>query len=178
MYTVAFVSNVTYEPMIRQAIQKGECFQHDIQIEFLLPENIQCSHSILKKSDMVVIAINFDNWLPDAENQIISEDKNVVAIKNEVVMRSFLLYENIKKVTYAKVLWLGFEDYYTNLNNVCGSTYLLGSVVDDINLLLIKNISKTDSYICLKSLIAKTGVDSSFSIVDKYRWNMPSCYRL
>ena len=173
MYTVTFISNITYEPVIEQVLQEGFCFQRDIHLEFMLPEDIQQKYSVLKKTDIVVLALNFDNWLPDAEILVNSKDYNVVAIKKEVVTRCSLLYKNIKKATYAKVLWFGFEDYFANLREVCGSTYLLRGAIDEINLRLMKKIYKTDSYLDFKALIAKIGINNSFSLVDKYRWNMP-----
>jgi len=154
-------------------LQEGNCFSHEIQFQFVSPDEFSNNSEILANLDFVVVALNIDDWLPDIENKIIMNKTDPLVFENKLVAKSLSIYKRIKTLTNARVLWFGFEDYYSNQYLLCGSVSVLNFLVDKVNIRISEELINTDAFIDLKRIIAQTGLNDAFDIRNKYRWNMP-----
>ncbi len=167
------VSNIIFEPYLRTYISKAfSTSASDIHLTSIPYEELAEKQDELQRSEVIIVCLNFNELYPDVLNDIVSKKISSDDITDDSIKRCQELYSSIKTYSNAKVIWLGFEDYYLNHDIVCGAVPVLNGLVDRINQNANEMLTD-DVYIDLKRLIAKVGVSKSYNIKGKYRWNAP-----
>ena len=170
---IALISNIIFEPYLRTYIsEEFSVSASDIQLTYVTYEELVEKQYELKSAEVIVVCMNFDGLYPNVLNDIASKKISPDDITEDLTKRSQELYSLIKESSNAKVLWFGFEDYYFNHNIVCGTVSMLNGVVDRINQ-TISDMLVNNVYIDLKRLIAKVGINNSYSSKGRCRWNAP-----
>ena len=168
---IVLVSNIIFEPYLRTYISKEfSDLAFGVQLAYIPYEEFAEKQDELQGAKVIVVCMNFDELYPNvliASKKILPDD-----ITKDSIKRCQELYSLLKEYSNAKVLWFGFEEYYLNHNIVCGTVPGLNGLVDRINQ-TISEMLTDDVYIDLKRLIAKVGINSSYSSKGKYRWNAP-----
>ena len=122
-------------------------------------------------SDYIVVYLNFENMYPNVISDIVSHKLTPKDFEDDAIQKSGLLYNAIKRTNTCPVLWIGFEDYSFKFDSIGNVTQTIQKLIDTVNIHLLANLQQGDRYIDLKRLIAKIGIESSFCIKNKYRWN-------
>lgn len=170
---IVLVSNIIFEPYLRTYISKAfSALAIDVKLTYVPYEELEKKSDDLKRAEVIVVCMNFDELYSNALADIMSKKISSDDITDDSIKRCQELYSSIKTYSNAKVIWLGFEDYYLNYDIVCGTVSVLNGVVDRINR-TICDMLIDDVYTDLKRLIAKVGINSSYSSKGKYRWNAP-----
>lgn len=170
---IILVSNIIFEPYFRTYITKAfSTSASNIQLTSIPYEELAEKQDELRRADVVVVCMNFDELYLNVLTDVASKKVSIDDIFFNSIERCKELYSSIKNFSNAKLIWLGFEDYYLNHDIVCGTVSVLNGVVDRINQ-IISDILVDDVYIDLKRLIAKVGINSSYSSKGKYRWIVP-----
>ena len=121
----------------------------------------------ISEANLIFVAINFETLFPD---YLESEGHSELLTEN-CFAELEKLYVNLKSDRSKRILWLSFEDYYMQQSRVIGSTLPQENVVDTINRKLFDMMAGDDVILDLKRLIARVGIDCSFNLKGKYRWN-------
>ena len=170
---ISLISNIVFEPYFRTYIPKAFLpLDSDVQLTFILCEEVCKRQYELKNSKMIVVCLNFNELYPDISDDILSEKIFYNNISEDLTEKCRRLYLSIKTYSDARIVWFGFEDYYLNLDSVFGTVPILNGMVDGINQRIV-DIITGDVYIDLKHLIAGIGINSAYSRKGKYRWNAP-----
>jgi FkbH-like protein len=169
---ITFLSNVIFEPYLGKYLQKNFfTLDQDVQLSFVLYEEIRDDFDNLSNQDIVCVCLNFEDLYPNPINVIYNEKAYGDVVSN-CITRCSELYFFLKSHTSANIFWFGFEDYYEKNKNICGCVPVYGGIVDKLNILLM-NILSQDVYIDLKKLIAMLGIQNAYDDKNKYRWNSP-----
>lgn len=168
---IVLISNIIFEPYLRTYISKKFSVS-DIQLTNVPYEEFAEKQDEIQRAEVIVVCLNFNELYPDALNDVVSKKVSIDDILFDSIERCKELYSSIKNCSNAKLIWSGFEDYYLNPDIVCGTVPVLNGLVDRINQ-TISDMLIDDVYIDLKRLIAKVGINSSYSSKGKYRWNAP-----
>lgn len=170
---ILFISNVIFEPYLRTllpaAFSRSQPF---IQLNFLAYEELKEDFDILLNAVFVVVCLNFEDWYPNAENDILCGKILADDIERDVITRCQNMYSLLKNKANVSIIWFGFEDYYCNSHNICGARLMLDGLIDRINQQLCYMLSN-DIYIDFKWMISKIGIDNAYNEKGKYRWNAP-----
>ena len=170
---ILFISNVCFEPHLRTYIKSSLSFLScDAQFDFVTYDESRDNTSRIKKSDIVVVCLNFEAFYPNLSIDISSEKVVYEDIEKDCIQKCKDLHLLIKENTSAHIIWFGFEDYYCLQNNFNGLLVAFDGLVDRINL-IIKDILLTDSFVDFKRLIATVGIERSYDLKSRYRWNAP-----
>lgn len=170
---IVLVSNIVFEPYLRTYMSKEFSDPaYDIQLVYVSYEGLAEKQDELQESSVIVVCMNFNVLYPNVITDISSKKKSPNSIIKDSIKRNHELYSLLKKCSNAKVLWFGFEDYYSNHNIVYGAVPFLNRLVDRINQNMNEMLTD-DVYIDLKRLVAEIGMFKSYSIKGKYRWNAP-----
>lgn len=170
---IILVSNIVFEPYFRQYITKVfSTSSSNIQITSIPYEEFAEKQDELRRADVIVVCVNFDELYPNVLADVTSKKVLIDDIFFNSIERCKELYSSIKNFSNAKLIWLGFEDFYLNNDIVCGTVSVLNGVVDRINR-TISDMLVNDVYIDLIRLIAKVSINGSYSSKGKYRWNAP-----
>lgn len=149
----------------------------NVQLIYIFDKEIRDNHEVLKNVDIIIIALNFDLLYPNILNDVMLNKVLTGDITKATIMMCRELYYSIKDCSKAKVIWFGFEDYYTNNDVVYGTIPMLGGLIDIINQAII-NLLINDTYIDFKQIIAKVGILNAYENKGKYRWNAPYSEKL
>lgn len=174
---VLLLSNICFEPYWRVYIK--ECFScpsGDIQINSVIYETYQSNIESIKTADIIVICLNFEEFYPNLTNDILLGKTTYAIIKEDCIHKCKDLYSYVKIQSKARIIWLGFEDYYFQNKNY-GSMFVYDGLVDQINLFL-RDMLIDDTFIDFKRLIANVGIDDAYDNKGKYRWNAPYSNKL
>lgn len=169
---IVLISNIIFEPYWRTYISKVfSALASDIQLTCVLSEKLDEKQDELRRAEVIVACMNFDELYPDVLNDVMSKKVSIDDILFDSIERCEELYSSIKNCSNAKLIWLGFEDYYLNHDIVCGTVPVLNGLVDRINQAISDMLLIEDVYIDFKRLVAEVGLFKSYSIKGKYRWN-------
>ena len=153
---IVLVSNIIFEPYLRTYISKAfSALAIDVKLTYVPYEELEKKSDDLKRAEVIVVCMNFDELYSNALADIMSKKISSDDITDDSIKRCQELYSSIKTYSNAKVIWLGFEDYYLNYDIVCGTVSVLNGVVDRINR-TICDMLIDDVYTDLKRLIAKS----------------------
>lgn len=171
---IILVSNIIFEPYLRTYIAKAfSTSASNIQLTSVPYEELAEKQDDLRRAVVIVVCMNFDELYPNVLTDVASKKVLIDDIFFNSTERCKELYSSIKNFSNAKLIWLGFEDYYLNNDIVCGTVSVLDGLVDRINQTISDMLLIEDVYIDLKRLIAKIGINGSYSSKGKYRWNAP-----
>lgn len=170
---ILLISNIIFEPFLRKYLTKSfELFFSEVQLSCVPYEEFNEWYGKLQDKNIVIVYLNFDELYPNVLNDVVSAKVKVDDVRQDAINRCKKLYSLIKANTNAKVIWLGFEDYYSNNDIVCGTVPILGGSVDRINQAICDTLID-DIYIDFKRLLAKVGLSNAYNNKGKYRWNAP-----
>ena len=174
---IAVLSNICLEPYLGLEITK--CFGEDgisINVNSINFNEFGSMQSIkrFKSYDLIVVFLNFEYTYPNCSLQQFIQKKNCrEKIIECEVEKAITICSTIKTLTTAKIMWFGYEDYYSNISNVLGNVQLLSGIVDKINLKIIGSLESDILFIDTKHLIANIGIYKAYNNNNKYRWNSP-----
>lgn len=170
---ITWLSNVMFEPYLRTSITHAFPFEeYDVQLNHVMYEEVNDSVSILQNSDIIVVHLWIGALYPHSLNEL--TETKYAAEKNykDICERNRALYCWIKTNSEAKIIWFGFEDYFTKGSLLFGSKYGIFGFIDKVNLFLCELLTD-DVFIDLKRIIAECGILNSYNDKGKYRWNSP-----
>ena len=166
------ISNITIEPYLTESL--NQCFEknnYQTTISYL-PYYEYKSFSNLNNVDFVLVFLNFDELFMNSDPCLLYMEDSQNTVVQHVLQLCENLYSFIKQSYNCPVLWIGFEDYYSPSKFVLGSIPIMNGLIDRVNLEINKVIQNTDCFIDLKLVIAKVGIDYSFDLKNKHRWNL------
>lgn len=170
---IAWISNIIFEPYMQACINGAFMPAVDsVRLNCVMYEEFDSNTEILKKSDIVVVCLNFEELYPNMISAALESDYKIDQICNDIKKNNLELLSLIKSISKAKIIWFGFEDYFTNDYILFGSKNKLSGLIDRVNLSLRENLSD-DTFVDFKKLIALCGICNSYNINGKYRWNAP-----
>lgn len=170
---IAWISNIIFEPYMQACINGAFMPTGDsVLLNCVMYEEIDSNSEILKKADVVVVCLNFEELYPNLIAAVLKSDYKIDQICYDIKKNNLELLSLIKSISKAKIIWFGFENYLTNDHILFGSKYMLSGLIDIVNLSL-SEILTDDVFVDFKKLIALCGICNSYNIKGKYRWNAP-----
>lgn len=127
----------------------------------------------LEETDVLIVWLNFEALFPDIFNWLEANQSSDRIFLDEISALCDRLYEEISSFSFDQIIWLSFEDYYTQLPSVLGHRLIGNGFVDQLNIKINKKLKNHITMIDLKYLIAKTGIVNAYNSKNKYRWNAP-----
>ena len=128
----------------------------------------------LINADQIIVWLNIDSFYPNLINDLISEKISADDIKQDIQNKFTELNAYLKQKNRATILWIGAEDYcYYPYAYHLGYSLTNKGLIDRINTILNEIIEENDTYVDLKTIIAKLGIERVFDNKSKYRWNTP-----
>ena len=174
---VAVVTNITLQPFFEPYL-KDAFVEEGINIalnsipfnEYVSEEN---SDKIIN-ADQIIVWLNIDCFYPNLINDLTCEKVNTEDIEQNIQNKFTELNAYLKQKTRATILWIGAEDHcYYPYTCHLGYSLINKGFIDHINITLNKSIEENDTYVDLKTIIAKRGIERAFDNKSKYRWNTP-----
>lgn len=174
---IAVITNITVEPFFGMYLK--DVFEKEglnVKLnpisfnEYFLQEN----SDKLINADQIIVWLNTDCFYPNLINDLTCGKVSADDIEQDIQSKFAELNAFLKQKTRASVLWIGAEDYcyYTYAYHL-GYSLTNKGLIDRINITLNENIEENDTYVDLKTIIAKLGIERSFDNKSKYRWNTP-----
>lgn len=169
---IAWISNVIFEPYIQVCI-KGTFLptEYSVLLNCIMYEEIESDTDIIKSADIVVVCLHFEELYPNY-TVALGSDYTIDQSCNDIKNSNLELLSLIKANSKAKIIWFGFEDYFTKDHILFGTKPKLSGLVDRVNLSLCEILSD-DVFVNFKRLIALCGTSNSYSAKGRYRWNAP-----
>jgi hypothetical protein len=93
-------------------------------------------------TDLLVIWINLESLFPDIWNELFSHKKIKQELINSIIDLCERLRCELSAISKGKMLWLLFEDYYTQFYNVFGSIKTENYIIDSINNILLEKFNE------------------------------------
>ena len=174
---VVVVTNITVEPsfgMYLKDIFKKEGLNVRLNSipfnEYLLQEN---SDKIIN-AEQIIVWLNIDCFYPNIINDLACGKISIDDIEQDVQNKFTKLAAYLKQKSKAPILWIGAEDYcYHPYTYHLGYSLTNKGLIDRINITLNGIVNENDTYVDLKTIIAKFGIEKAFDNKSKYRWNAP-----
>ena len=168
---IGIISNIMFEPNLIPLVNS-----HFGETAKLYPipygeHNDNEHRTQLKKSNIIIVWLNFETAFSNIWNTIYSQISNEQHTIDEILTSCKKLYADISAYPNVHILWFLFDDYFSKLSVVSGYHY--DAIVDKINIYLTDALKKNVSFINLKRLIAEIGIASAYDPKGKYRWNAP-----
>lgn len=159
--TIAVVSNIVFDPFFSQLI-RHQFKSNNVEIR-AIPFEQYLEHEFVEellRVDLIIVWLNYEEMFRDTP------------IGNDVVKLCQKIMNDIARYNALK-LWFLFEDYYKQAYITQGQVY--NGLIDSINKEVCNKICENSniSFIDLKSLIARVGIDNAYNLKGKYRWNAP-----
>lgn len=174
--SLCIVSDITIEPYMSRCIASQFCrygcrakANHVMFQEYMEPENIE----LISSCDICVVWINYENHLFERKNSILPDEAGSAEISQYLSKLIEITHSNIKRVTAAQIIWVGFEDYYNHITVCTGNIMYKRNPVDGINAKLQDIVGGETCVIDLKRIIAGIGIAQAFDENAKYRWAAP-----
>lgn len=168
---LSVITNITLEPYFSKSIK--ERIRDEVKINYINfnEYNEQKNIEKIMHSKYLIIILSLYEIIPNIST--IQEYKNNKKneIKKYIISLATTLHLDILKNYNGTILWFLFEDYNVCLYKVIGNIY--NSYVDEINILLKKKINKNVIFIDTKKMISLIGINKSYDLKNKYRWNSP-----
>ena len=174
---ITVITNITVEPFFD--IYLKEVFEkeglnvklHPISFnEYFLQENLDK----FINADKIIVWLNVDCFYPNLINDLACGKASTDDIEQDIQNKFVELNVFLKQKTRAHILWIGSEDYcYYPYTYHFGYSLTNKGFIDRINIILNESIEENDTYVDLKTIMAKLGVERAFDNKSKYRWNTP-----
>ena len=177
---ITIISNILLYPYFDLSIHNifaKENINTEIQSLSLEEYRTESANKQIKKSDYIIIWLNFEALFPD-NNITIHSDISEQIIIDHVISLSHELYNYISSEVSAPLTWVLFEDYYSYNSSVVGHIPFNNNLVNRINCALYNIFRNKVQIIDLKHLIAEIGISNTYNNRNKYRWNAPYTNRL
>lgn len=176
LFQITLISNVVFEPYLRLQLEQN--FQQSGKQVWLCTVTCRVGtmledFSQLCTANMILVLIKFDEYYPDCHNIRYMYRNSLNDVSHDAYQNCTNLYALIKKYTDAPILWFGFDDYCYKYDIITGNLVIGQGIVDRLNLQLNNLVYAKDTYIDLKHLIAKVGIQNAYNPKGKYRWNAP-----
>lgn len=174
---VVVITNITIEPFFGMHLK--DVFEKEglnVRLnsmpfnEYYLQEN----SDKLINADQIIVWLNVDCFYPNLINDLICRKVSHELIEQDIQNKFTELNAYLKQKSGVPILWIGAEDYcYYPYTCHLGYSLINEGFIDRINITLNKSIEENDTYVDLKRIIAKLGIERSFDNKSKYRWNTP-----
>lgn len=174
---VVVITNITIEPFFGMHLK--DVFEKEglnVRLnsmpfnEYYLQEN----SDKLINADQIIVWLNVDCFYPNLINDLICRKVSHELIEHDIQNKFTELNAYLKQKSGVPILWIGAEDYcYYPYTCHLGYSLINECFIDRINITLNKSIEENDTYVDLKRIIAKLGIERSFDNKSKYRWNTP-----
>lgn len=169
---IVFVSNIVVAPYLSAYLAKSFSeSKMDVQLLYISYAEIDENKELLQNADVIVVCLNFEELYPNLVATTLRLDYKMDQVCKDIGNSNLELLSLIKSTSKAKIIWFGFEDYFTKNYILFGGKDLY-SLIDRLNLLLCEALSD-DIFVDFKRLIALCGIRNSYSVKGKYRWNAP-----
>ena len=170
---IIWISNIVFEPYLQTYIKSAFLADgYETQLSYIMYDEIKQKQEVIQNAEMVVVCLNFHEMYPDTLYKAPEVRSKVERIYKDICGRNRELLSIIKANYTGKVVWFGFEDFFTKNALLFGAKHELYGLVDKVNLSLSEAIVD-DIFIDLKRIIALCGIYSSYNDKGKYRWNAP-----
>ena len=174
---IVVITNITVEPFFGMYLE--DVFEKEGLSVKLNP--ISFNEYFLKENsdkpinaDQIVVWLNVDCFYPNLINDLICRKVSTEAIEQDIKNKFVSLNAFLKQKSRASILWIGAEDYcYYPYTYHLGYSLTSKGFIDRLNTTLNESIEENDTYIDLKTIIAKLGIERAFDNKSKYRWNTP-----
>ena len=170
---IVWVSNIYFEPYIQSCI--NGVFTHsnyDVQLNFIMCKELNEKLEVFRNAGIIVVCLNFQEICPNLLINALKTDCLLERVYKEIYDMNQNILSYIKTNSNAKVVWFGFEDYFSKAPFLFGTQCEISGLVDRINIALCEALID-DIFVDFKRLIAVCGVRNSYSDKGKYRWNAP-----
>ena len=174
---VVVITNITTEPFfgmyLKDVFEKDELNVKLNPIffnEYFLQEN----SDKLINADQIIVWLNVDCLYPNLINDLPCGKVSTEDFEQDIQNKFTELNAFLKQKTRAPILWIGAEDScYYPYTYCLGYRFINKGLIDRINITLNGIVDENDTYVDLKTIIAKLGIERAFDNKGKYRWNMP-----
>ena len=158
---IATISNITLEPYFSPLID-GLFGKNGIGVNIfhIYLEDMLQSAAILSNADCIVVIIDYQ-----------SRYGNDYSDKMSVIEDTKGLYDKIKSLSNAHIIWFSFDKYSSHSKHYLGHIYR--NYIDSINDEISQYLYHSDSFIDFNYLLAEIGIKVSFDTKNKYRWDSP-----
>ena len=168
---MGIISNIIFEPhlVLLMKLHFGEYINL-----YPIPYTEQNENNYrkqLSKSDMIIVWLNFESLFANDLNTFYSYAATEQQLINKIIMLCQKLYADLSAYSKSQILWFSFEDFFSRFPLTIGHNYNI--LVDKLNMQLYDILSENISFINLKHLIARTGINNAYDFKGKYRWNSP-----
>lgn len=174
---IVVITNITVEPFFGMYLE--DVFEKEglsVKLnpisfnEYFLKEN----SDRLMKADQIIVWLNIDSFYPNLINDLTCEKVNAEDIEHTIQNKFAELNAYLKQKSGAPILWIGAEDYgYHPYTYPLGYSLKNKGMIDRINITLNGIVDENDTYLDIKTIIAKLGIERAFDNKSKYRWNNP-----
>jgi len=177
IFNIAVVTNITAEPFLGMYL--NDAFAKEglrVRVDSIpFNEYLSEEHSDkIVNADKIIVWLNADCLYPDLINDLTVGKVSVEVIEQDLQNKFISLNDFLKQKSGSPVLWIGAEDYcYDPYTYPLGYSLVNRGLIDRINISLNEIIGENDTYIDLKAMIAKLGIERAFDHKSKYRWNTP-----
>lgn len=171
---IAFISNLPVKSFLSNLfIQYSQTQNLDIE-HFMYCTEYDMDAVGISKCQVVVIYLDFhDKYNYLCKDILENKYSRSEAIKI-VITQMEQLYGYVKSISNARIIWFGFENFFSEIYQMLGSIRAKFDIIDDINIELFDKLSKeNDVLIDLKRIIAQVGQKNSFDLKQYRRWNWP-----
>lgn len=170
---IAWISNIIFEPYMQACINGAFMPTGDsVRLNCVMYEEIDSSSEILNNADLVVVCLNFEDLYPNLISAALESDYKIDQICDDIKKNNLKLLSLIKSISKAKIIWFGYEDYFTKDHILFGTKNNTSRLIDGVNLSLRENLTD-DVFVDFKKLIALCGIRNSYNAKGLYRWNAP-----
>ncbi len=176
-HNIVVITNITLQPFF--SIYLKDTFikvKFEADFEFI-PFNEYLSGANREKiinANKIVVWLNIDCFYPNLINDLTCGKASADDFEQDIKSKFINLNAFLKQSSQASVLWIGTEDYCYHPYTYClGYRIINKGLIDRVNIMLNEIIEENDTYVDLKSVIAKLGNERAFDNKFKYRWNTP-----
>lgn len=171
---ISVITNLCLEPyfskLLYLELKKIDCktkINYFNILDIAYPEKTEKLFS----SDVIVIFVNYEQ-----KYDFKFHSNNMVI--NEIIDDSVNFIKNIEKHFAGKLIWVSYEDFYKNNEQVYGNLLTNNDNIDYINYVIHKKIPKNIISINLKNLMSQIGKNYCFDYNFFCKWGNPYSFRL
>lgn len=174
---IAVISNIVLEPFVNQTIKDGfKALHKNADIDYIPFSDIFSKESAdcIKNEDYIIVLPNYKEL---DEDKIYGQTNtnNTVSTSgpDDIFIILKKLYDHLKSVSDAHIIWFGLEDCEVPLYYCFGTIPSSDYRVELINYQMFNHISSNDTFCDMKALVARCGISFAYDSKSKYRWNSP-----
>lgn len=169
----AVVSNVCFEPYLRDLLEEKFGEETHLTAVPLAELHDAVYAETMYQADAVIVLVNLDEQFPGLADEVRTGTvfPGDVVASMETVCR--ITADYLKNVSDAPVFWFTFEGYGISTRDLFFADVYLRGIVGKLNEMLFSLSADDITFLDLEYLIARIGVENSYDIRGKYRWNAP-----